>query len=370
MRNHIIGGLAIVLAAASMPTAAGAMSTTVNCLGESIADALNAGFDEITVNGTCTEDVEIRRDDVTIQGDPNDGLDTIGGQVFITGAHRVTIQDLAISNSQFHGIAAVDGAAVTVARVNIDSVAGAGIIATDGAHLSADQVTIQNSGAGGIALDTGAVANIANSTILDNGESGIGTSRGSVITLSGNTISGSPEGVTFGTGSVGWLDGNTISTSISADSAALGLLWGSTARLNGGNTLTSNGLALYAQNGSTLIQHHHGHDRITGPVQIRIDSNAEFRNVEITGPVEVSDHSLLRMRDTSGNPTNVSVKGNMSVSQDSGLNFIRNAGDQRVKVIGNITCADSESSISVPPSNVMITGTTNGCTGYNNQQGS
>src|SRR5262249_53388139 len=151
---------------------------------------------------------------------------------------------------------------------------------------SADHVTIQNSGGGsGIALDTGAVADIANSTILDNAETGIGTSRGSVITLSGNTISGSPEGVFFGTGSVGWLDGNTISTSISADSFALGVAYGSIAKLNGGNTLTSTGFALYAQQGSTLIQHHGGHDRITGPVQITIDSNAEFRNVEITGPV-------------------------------------------------------------------------------------
>ena len=365
MRNHIIGGLAIVLAAASMPTAADAMSTTVNCPGESIAAELNAGFDELTVNGTCTEDVEIRRDDVTIQGDPNDGPDTIVGEVFITGAHRVTIQDLAISNSQFHGIAAVDGAAVTVARVTVDSVANAGIIATGGAHLRADQVTIKNSGGGvGIQLDLGSQALLTNSTILDNGGEGIELLRGSVAEISGNTIKDNAEGVGLDVSSTAWLDNNTISTSASADSAALRLVRGSTARLNGGNTLTSSGFAIAATNGSTLIQHHHGHDKVTGPVQVAALSNAEFRNVEIAGPVEVSDHSLLRMRDTSGNPANVSVKGNMSVSQDSGLNFIKNAVDQRVKVKGNITCADTESSISASASNVTIIGQKIGCTGY------
>jgi parallel beta-helix repeat protein len=365
MRNHVIGGFALVLAAASAPTAAEAMATTVDCSVATIAGALDAGFDEITVRGICTEDVEVRRDDITIQGNPIDGFDTIVGQVFITGAQRVTIQDLAISNSQAHGIAVVEGAAVTVARVTVDNVAGAGIIAAGGGNLHTDRVTIKNSGGGtGIVVDRGSQALIENSTILDNQE-GIELLRGSVAELSGNTIKDNAEGVGLDVSSTAWLNNNTISTTASPDSAALDLVRGSTVRLNGGNTLTSNGFAIAATNGSTLIQHQHGHDKVTGRVQVTALSNAEFRNVDITGPVEVSDHSLLRMRDTSGIPGNVSVKGTMSVSQDSGLNFLKLAGDQRVKVSGNITCDDTESSISAPSTNVTITGTTKGCTGYN-----
>ena len=166
MRSRVVGGLAFLLTAASMPMTVEAMSTTVHCPTESIANALDAGFDEIAVMGFCTEDVEVRRDDVTIKGDPNDGPDTIEGQLFVTGAHRVSIQDLAIRNSQFHGIAAVDGAAVTVARVTVDGVADTGIIGGNGAVMNLDQVTVRNSGGGvGIIFDHGVNGTVTGSTI-------------------------------------------------------------------------------------------------------------------------------------------------------------------------------------------------------------
>ena len=80
MRHYVVGSLMIASAAFLLPTPAQALSTTVNCPGQTIAGALNAGFDEITVSGTCTENLNIRQDDITIQGDGND---TLVGQLWI-----------------------------------------------------------------------------------------------------------------------------------------------------------------------------------------------------------------------------------------------------------------------------------------------
>jgi hypothetical protein len=499
MKEWILGGLALAAATVAMPEAAAALSTTVNCPGDSIAGAIEAGFDAITLNGTCTENVVIRRDDITIQGDGND---TVVGQLWVEGARRVTIQNLTITGGPENGIMAINGAIVTAANLLIENVPHVGVnlgrnasvvvenvtirganfgvsvgdsgsvivtgslieqIALNGVdvfnggvanlnqvtvrnattgvaaygnayvevvgsliensgdtgislHRGADSLltgsTIQNNSGSGILLDTncsafggdltivgnagvgvgvvqestavldnlivrdnavtgidvaqGSSGTFTNSTIENNGECGVCASRGASVDLGNNRIGGSLEGVSINTHSFGWLGGNTISSTADDDSAALGVLWGSTARLNGENTLTSNGWAAYSQQGSTLLQHHGGHDTLAGRIQVTTDSNAEFRNVAITGPVEISDHSVVRVSDRSGIPINVSLKGEISVSQDSGLNFIKGSSGQRVRVVGNITCADTESSLSAPSSNVTITGKIKGCTGYNN----
>ena len=356
------GGISLILTAALMPNAAEALSTTVNCPAQSIAAAVNAGFDEITIVGTCTEDVGIQQDDVTLQGGGAGG--TVIGELSVTGARRVTIQNLTVRGGSGSGIAAADGAAVAVTNVTIDGVADTGISATNGSFINVNGATVQNSGGGvGISVDMGAQAVIAGSTIRNNSDTGISVLRGGILTLADTTITGSPEGLALNTHTMGWLNGNTISTSVSDDSSALDLNWGSTARMNGGNKLTSAGHALFMRQGTTLNQRNG--DAINGPVLIGALSNAEFRDVSITGNVQVVDHSLLRIKDQSGSLSHVSLAGNTAVSEDSGLNFIKEQGDQRVRVVGNITCADTESSISALPADVSISGTTRGCTGYN-----
>jgi len=384
MKHVVIGGLALLLAAASMPTAAEALSTTVNCPGESIADALNAGFDEITVNGTCTENVEIKQDDVTIQGD---GDDTVMGELFANGARRVTIQNLRVQGDGTpgtNGIVAIAGAAIAVTAVVVVGHGDSGIIVGRGATAVLDQVTIRNTGIGvildrtssveignvsliedsdiGVIILNGSMGEVVNSTIQNNASTGISVIRSS-LTLHDSIVQGSPEGVSVNQHAVALLQGNTISTS-SADDDALFIGWGSSVRMNGGNTITAPASTIFLRQGATLNQRNG--DVVNGPVTIDALSNAEFRNVSITGPVEVVDHSLLRIKDQSSGAPHISVNGNISISQDSGLNFLRlvSEGERQVRVVGNITCADTESSLSAPPSNVMISGNTNGCTGY------
>jgi parallel beta-helix repeat protein len=403
MRHRIIEAFALVLAALAIPTAAEALSTTVNCPGESIADALSAGFDEITVEGTCTENVEIRQDDVTIQGNGND---TVMGELFVNGARRVTIQNLSVQGDGTpgtNGIVATNDAAVTVAGAVVDGPGDHGVIALHGASAVLDQVTIrnathgvaaednasveirngslienmseigirigrgssgvvlastiENNGGTGIDFDLGAGGNVIGSTIQSNGGTGIHVFRGAAVVLDGNTIQGSPEGVSVNTHATAWLGGNTISNS-SADEGALFIGWGSSVRMIGGNTITSDGSAVFLRQGATLNQRNG--DVVNGSVTIDALSNAEFRSVSIAGKVDVVDHSLVRFQDQSGDPANVSVKGDISISRDSGLNFV---GDFPVRVVGNIGCADPESSLG--KGTLSLKGKIKpGCTGY------
>lgn len=95
----------------SVPTAIRAQSTkgstvTVDCnSGDSIMDAINAGASTITISGACQEQVIIKRDKVTIQGNSGDAqTDSIVGPadgdaaLKILGANLVNIVDLEISD--------------------------------------------------------------------------------------------------------------------------------------------------------------------------------------------------------------------------------------------------------------------------------
>src|SRR5262249_18815492 len=167
----------------------------------------------------------------------------------------------------------------------------------------------------------------------------------------------SPISVDFGASAQ--LSNNSITATVT-DDAALDMDWGASVRLAGGNTLNASpiGYSIFLQQGSTLNQRA-GRDQAKGPVYITKASNAELRNIEIAGNVTVEDHSLLRLRDLSGD-SHYSVKGNTTISLDSGLNFV---GSFPVKVQGDIGCLDQESSVS--KGTLSLTGKFKpGCTGY------
>jgi parallel beta-helix repeat protein len=283
MANHVTGGLLFGLAATVVATTAEAATLPADCtadpagaLGNALAMA--APFDVIEINGTCTQNVDILIDDLTIQG--VGGGATIAGQLVVNGARRVTIQNLALQGEGtpgLHGVSALNGAAVTIFNVMIQKfINGNGVHLEDGSRVLLDQVTIQESGGGvlaqsnaavevtnvsviednsgaGIELDLGSSGIVNGSTIQNNGSTGISVFRGSSAVLFGNTIQGNPEGISVNTHATAWLNGNTISNG-SADEDALFIGWGSSVRMNGENTLTSGGSAIFLRQGATLNQ--------------------------------------------------------------------------------------------------------------------
>jgi len=386
MKNSLVGTLALVLAAMAVPSIADAEATTVNCnRGQKITTALDAGFNEIKVVGTCTENVEIRDDDVTIEGV---GAAKVVGGLFVNGAQRVTIKNLTVEGGTprpegTSGVLVRSGASLEVVKVLSQNVTGEGVVIDRGASAILDQVTsqnnsgigiyatgnsylevrngsvVQNNGADGIVIELGSGGSIRDSTLHNNGDGAVTVLRGGSAVLVGNTIendNGTP-GVTVTDNGAAILTNNSITSNISP----LLVRRSGTVRLRrGGNTLVSppNEFAINMAQGTQLTQDR-GHDTVIGLVGLFESDVATFSDVEIRGDVTVDRHSTLSFA-TGGSPANILV-GNISVSQDSGLDF---GGDQPIQVNGSIDCADNESSVTTPlPGNVTVVGTA-ACTGF------
>ena len=99
----MVASAALVVDMALMPVTAAAQkpsgNITVDCdAGQSIQAAINKANPSVpltlVVSGTCVENVLIRRNDVTIDGN-NDGA--VSGAVEVSEGSRVTIQNLCIS---------------------------------------------------------------------------------------------------------------------------------------------------------------------------------------------------------------------------------------------------------------------------------
>ncbi len=265
---------------------------TVDCTVGSISDSLNnapvAGRLIITVEGTCVENVTITRDDVTLEG----GSGVVDGQITIDGAQRVVIDGLTVTG------------------------VGAGIKAQGNAY-----VTVQN-----------------NSTIEDNAGSGIVVTQGAFALIDGNTISlnGECEIVATDSGNVRMLN-NTIESDLDNDScAAVGAYRDSLIRMRGGNTVTQtapSGLAVDVSHGSTFRQDG-GRDTIMGTVQVLNMSNAEFRDVNITGDIYLFQIAVLRMRNPRSDPLNVTVTGDININLPNLARF----SNPLALIDGNINC--------------------------------
>ncbi len=130
-----LAAVSLAMAISLAPGAAkalGVIEANVDCAITSLA-ALIDGVSQrpsvavvLTIKGTCTEDITIEFNDLTLKGDPVDG-GTISGTIFINGAKRVVIDDLTVTGAG-SGIVGFDAAAFTVNNSNIIDNAETGIV--------------------------------------------------------------------------------------------------------------------------------------------------------------------------------------------------------------------------------------------------
>ena len=326
------------LALGSVPAALQAESTqgrsqTVDCdADDKIMDALDTGATTIVINGTCTEDVIITHDDVTLQAG-------VGGGG-VTGA---TVEGVAIN---------VDG----VRRASIDgltveghSTEGTGIMAEFGGTLDIINTTVQNSGGGGITALSNSVINITACVVTSNGANGITAGGGSVIIEDTDITNNAANGVLAVQGGdifIGDPDGSTSDVVISGNLFGLLARSGTIGMIN--TTIQENALfAIFSSDFSSILVR--GGNSISGPsmdqsvVTIRMDSSTMWQ-----APNEATSSTI----------SSLSPAAAMFVSGSSRLNF------NNVTIDGGVGTALSLSNTSIgilDPSNMSVTGAIN-CT--------
>ncbi|HEX9182250.1 MAG TPA: right-handed parallel beta-helix repeat-containing protein, partial [Burkholderiales bacterium] len=236
--------VAASLAAAAVltfPPAAFALSDlviNVDCAGGNrIADALSRPnvLDRrmiIVVNGTCTENVTIERDDVTLKAGASGGgvsaAVTTRPAIAINGARRIALESLSVTGG-LHGVHATNGAAVAIRGGSVRNAARNGVFAFQNSTAAIDACTIENHGENGIAVVNASSASLTGSVVRGNALYGV------VLSRAGGAILGNYDAA----GNV--CCGNTIENNVfdgvlAADASSVHL-YGNTIQANG----TSNG---------------------------------------------------------------------------------------------------------------------------------
>lgn len=268
MHNQILSASAAVATAAflALPNDASALSDlvlSVDCTnGQTVSRALSrpAVFDRrlvIVVQGTCTENVTIERDDVVLRaqtsGSGINAADPAKSAIDIISARRVELVDLSVASGR-HGVRAIGGASVAIRGGAVRNAVRTGIYVLGGASALVDGSTIENHGGAGVQAEGGSIT-LTNSTVRANQFSGVTAFRGGQAKLGdiddagtvccGNTIAENRlDGVTVADSASALLYGNVIERNGSTTRR-----WGilavneSVANIRGGNEIRNNGSA-------------------------------------------------------------------------------------------------------------------------------
>lgn len=252
-----------VAASIAWPTGASALSDlilNVDCAsGGRISQALNRPtlVDRrlvVVVNGTCTENVVIERDDVVLRAHASGGgvtsADATKPAILINGARRVALEGLSVVGGR-HGVQVTGGAAAAIRGSAIRNAVVDGVRIDSSSSGMIDVSTVENNGDSGVAA-LGATLTITGSTVSSNALYGVAVARGSSATLGnesagsvccGNTIANNVfDGVLVSDSSIAFLYGNTIEGNGTTNSR-FGVLAvrQSSVVLRGGNLLRQNG---------------------------------------------------------------------------------------------------------------------------------
>lgn len=271
-----------VLGSASAQT----ITYTVDCAkGQTIAGAIARGDDRkplvVNVRGTCNEFVSIKRDNVTLHGDPaasihapNNDADLIyigangvllenltltGGYhgVRVDGAFRTIVSNCVIQDPRMDGVRVFVGD-VRVSNSTIQRAGGSGAYLTRGGSLGTSNSRYLDNVNSGIYATGNATVSASNSTIRGNGSNGVQLDNASQGSFGGSTISGNGtdsgkggSGISVATGQVSV--GNNAITSNRTDGVLV--LAGANAWIDN-NTITGNGSnGVFGYLGTTLVLH-------------------------------------------------------------------------------------------------------------------
>jgi len=192
---------------------AGTRHARVNCAhGDGIGRAIERS-DElkplvVVIRGTCTENVRIERDDVTLQGETGAAVvaaDATKNVITLDGARRNRIVGLTISGGRA-GIAATRGSTLELADCVLENNQRFGLGVSYGSTAIVDNCIIRfngsaaEPGSGGALAANGAQLVVTNSTVYDNTGYGVLSARSSHVRLGQDFDGGATPGPVSVTG--------------------------------------------------------------------------------------------------------------------------------------------------------------------------
>ena len=199
----------------------GAIEKAVNCAaGEKIADAIANGYTNITVSGTCTENLQFSmwREDSAENGTPTgklaprflkltgadanakivDGSSNTESTLSVNSGATLFLENITVSGGEY-GVNAQRNSNLYLSGVTVENFTESGIRVADSAWLGIDDdgATLAGTGAGnGINLATGSSGWISTITISDV-DRGIRVAGGSMVYLKGYSISAASRGISI-----------------------------------------------------------------------------------------------------------------------------------------------------------------------------
>ena len=382
--------IAALLVLAGWEAQAQSFVKKVNCTkGQTITRALQ-GLDfipiTIQIKGTCNENVEIVRDDVTLKADPLGGtvigldpnLPTINVRAF-----RTVIDGLTVTGVGRPGIRVGGGA--TIRNCTVRNNDATGILFFHGGYGTVDSCTVQNNGGFGVVIEGGS-ATLINSVISANTNAGINVSVSGSARIgvtdrnqyAGNTISNNQgSGILIAHSSSANIGGNTISGNGTNPNSLFGffgvLISSASANLVGNNSITgNNGSGVYVDRSGVRIGNPGFGLPITGAFANVITGNGA--TLSPNGGIFGNQGALLQIESTTingntGNGINLQLRSTARIYDDTinnntgnGIFLVQGAAlslqNPAVTVTGNalfgLECGGTESS---------FTGNTSGISG-------
>src|SRR5262245_60268981 len=203
LRAFLIGPLLLTLGA--LPETVHAGPVTVDCAkpGHTIGKKIKAAFKplEIVVKGSCVENLDIDRDDVTITTDGSPAsitaADPTRPTIMLDGAHRIVIDGVVPGGFTISGgstgVTASRGATLELANCVVQGNKGNGVISSYGSTISIDHCTVQDNDGSGVVGANAASLAITNSTVSANKQTGIVATRSSDVRV-GQNLAGTALG--------------------------------------------------------------------------------------------------------------------------------------------------------------------------------
>ena len=232
---RMLASAALVLGLCAWPVIAEAIIVDCNKPNVKLGPKANgtAKVIDIVLKGTCTENVVITRDDVTIRTDgvtpaAIQALDPGLAALQLDGAHRIRIDGVSAGGITISGgstgITATRGSTLTLSHCTVSGASVNGVVSANGSTVSVDHCTIGPNTGNGVVAAHAASLTITDSVVSGNTGSGIVATRSSYarvgqdaagtltvkpVTVSGNGV----NGIAITESSAGNVVGGVIETS-------------------------------------------------------------------------------------------------------------------------------------------------------------